>query len=199
MESSSDLTTARVLRNFSTFCSVLAVSFGALVLTGWALGIHRLTTILPHQVAVKANTALCFVLIGAASWLLRKEVPKRGQAPKIFARLFGMMVSLVGLVSFLEYHYGWNPGLDQFLIKAGPEDQFASVRPGLMSPITAICFLLLGLAVVLLDSKLPRWRCAGQLAAITAAVVCTFGILDFTLDFDTVHTFIALPTALLLF
>jgi hypothetical protein len=50
-----------------------SVIFGFAVLTGWMFDIRIMKSILPSQVAVKANTGFCFVLIGIALWLLRKE------------------------------------------------------------------------------------------------------------------------------
>jgi hypothetical protein len=52
----------RRLNQFVTSCSVLAFGFGAWVLIGWMLHIHWMKSILAGQVAVKANTAACFVL-----------------------------------------------------------------------------------------------------------------------------------------
>jgi hypothetical protein len=109
------------------------------------------------------------------------------------------LASIVGLLSFLEYWHGWNLGIDQLLFVAGTQDALGSVRPGLMSPITALGFLFLGASLVLLDSKTLRGRRLAQFLAVAAAVVCTFGILDFVLDYNTGHTYIALPTAILLF
>jgi len=199
MDSSSDSQLTKYLDRISSGCSLLAVGFGSLVLTGWVFHINRFKTILPAQVAIKANTAVCFITMGIALWLLRKEDPHRRQTSRRAARLLALLVSVVGLLSFLEYLYGWDAGIDRLLIKAGAEDALGSVRPGLMSPITAIGFLLLGFVLLLLDSKVAPWRFLAQLLTVTAAVLCTFGILDFVLDFNTGHTFIALPTALLLF
>jgi uncharacterized membrane-anchored protein len=63
----------RRLNQFVAGCSVLAIAFGLWVLTGWALHLPWMKSILPGQVAVKANTGACFLLIGFALWVLRKE------------------------------------------------------------------------------------------------------------------------------
>jgi PAS domain S-box-containing protein len=189
---------ARTMAKFTTFSSMLAVGFGLLVLTGWMFHIHTFKTILPGWVAVKANTGACFVFIGLALWLVKRHDEKRRNWTPV-AQLLSLVVSIVGVLSFLEYWYGWNLGIDQLLFAAGPEDIPSSVRPGLMSPITALGFLLLGPVVALLDSKTRTRRWVAQFLAFTTAIICTFGLLDFVLDFNTTHTFIALPTALLLF
>lgn len=64
---------SRRLGQFVFGCSVLATAVGMWVLTGWMFHIQILTRILPGQVAMKANTAACFILIGFALWVLKKE------------------------------------------------------------------------------------------------------------------------------
>jgi len=63
-----------------------------------------------------------------------------------------------------------------------------SVRPGLRSPITALDFLLLGPALLLLEahSRLARWWM--HLLSCGAAVASVFGVLDFALDPGTPHS-----------
>lgn len=56
---------------FAVLAGALAVLVGGAVLTGWALGIAVLTSVLPGGVSVKPNTAVAFVLIGLAVLLTR--------------------------------------------------------------------------------------------------------------------------------
>jgi PAS domain S-box-containing protein len=109
------------------------------------------------------------------------------------------VVSVVGLVSFLEYWYNWNPGIDQLLFVASPEDTPGSVRPGLMSPLAGASFCLLGAAVILQFLE-KRWsHLLQQALASGAAVISLFGILDFVLDAGTTHTHISPVTAFVFF
>lgn len=102
---------AKSLARFSTFSSALAVGFGLLVLTGWTLHIESIKRILPGQVAVKANTGICFVLIGLALWLIRNEERKPSPAWRLVAQGFALIVSVIGLLSFTSTKGGWNtPG-----------------------------------------------------------------------------------------
>ncbi len=191
-----------VLRRLGQFvfgCSVLATAFGFWVLTGWMLHIQILTRILPGQVAVKANTAACFILIGFALWVLRVQQSSDSRSWKLIAKVIALLVSVVGLLSFAEYLRGWDLGIDQLLFFAGREDIPGSVRPGLMSPITAFGFLALGPALVMLDAKTRLGRWSAQLLCSGAAIASLFGILDFVLDPAFTHTHISPITAFALF
>ncbi len=188
---------ARRLGQYVSACSLTAVAFGIWVLAGWALHIQIVKSILPGQVAVKANTAVCFILTGFALWVLRKGQPAFHW--RVAARTAAAIIGIVGLVSLLEFLLGWDAGIDQVLFKAGVEDIPGSVRPGLMSPITGLDFLLLGPALILLDipGKLARWLT--QLLPSAVIVASLFGVLDFVLDPAASHTFISPITALLFF
>ncbi len=138
MTSELDRGISRRLGQFVSGCSVLAIAFGLWVLTGWTLHIEIVKRLLPGQVAVKANTAICFILIGVALWILRKEQPPSVASWRLAAKIAAILVSVVGLLSLSEFLWGWDLGIDQLVFFAGPSDIAGSVRPGLMSPITAL-------------------------------------------------------------
>ena len=185
------------LARFSRYTSVLAISFGGMVLTGWTFHDQRLKGLIPGQVAVKANTAICFVLLGTALWLAAGGVRER--LSRLSATALALVASLIGLLSFLEYGKGWDLGIDQLLFRAGPDDLPGSVRPGLMSPISAADFFLLGIAIALLNVR-ARWaRPLQSICTTVAAVASMCGVLDFVLDPQKTHTHIAPMTALVLF
>ena len=187
----------RVLSRFSRYIIGLGIAFGVIVLTGWALHIPRLKGIIPGQVSVKANTGVCFVLIGIGLWLATAGFRKR--VTRATAIVVGLLASGVGLLSFLEYWGDWDFGIDQLLFTAGPDDLPGSVRLALMSPISAADFFLLGLAIAVLNNKGRGWRVLQNVLPTTAAVAAMFGILDFVLDPTNTHTHIAPMTALILF
>jgi PAS domain S-box-containing protein len=190
---------SRRLSQFVSLCSLLAVAFGVWVLMGWALHIQILKSILPGQVAVKANTAVCFILVGVALWFLRKEQPPLASGWKLAAKAAAIVAGVVGLLSLLEFLWGWDLGIDQLLFPAGPEDIPGSVRPGLMSPIAALGFFWLGPALLLLHAKSTLGRWSAQLLPAMVATASVFGILDFVLDPNNTHTHISPVTALVLF
>ena len=199
MTSPSDPAISRILDRFSAACSLLAIAFGVSILTGWMLHIQIVKSILPGQVAVKVNAAFCFIVIGFAFWVLKREQPRLASGWRLAAKIAAVMASVVGLLSLLECVFGWDIGIDQLLFKAGVEDILGSVRPGLMSPITAFDFFVLGPALLLLDAKTRLARWSALLLPCGAAIASMFGILDFVLVANTTHTHISPVTAAALF
>ncbi len=192
----------RILRRLNQFvscCSALAMLFGLWVLAGWMFHLGWMKSILPGQVAVKANAATCFIFLGIALWILRKEDSLIAATWRLAAKAAALIAGVVGLLSFLEYAAGLDLGIDQLLFTAGPEDIPGSVRPGLMSPLAGFGFFLLGSTLLLRDvkSKLARWP--AQLLPCVVAIAAMFGIMDFVLDPITTHTYISPATASILF
>lgn len=101
-----------------------------MVLVGWALDVPFLKTVLPGMVSMKANTALCFLLLGLAGWNRRTLV----------SRCLAAAALLLSSLTLVEYVANIQLGLDQlfFSDSGGP----GTSHPGRMSPVTALSFIL---------------------------------------------------------
>ena len=82
-------------RSFSQFSGIFVALVGGAELIGWMLGVSILKSIHSHLVAMKANSALCFVLIGMSLLLSRAEKPQsivqkcKHNIAGVCARLYG--------------------------------------------------------------------------------------------------------------
>ena len=54
--------------------SLITIAIGIAVMFGWFFDIVPLKGILPGLATMKANTALCFILLGTSLWLQRNEI-----------------------------------------------------------------------------------------------------------------------------
>ncbi len=144
------LNPAVLATKLASLAATLAVIAGVIVLAGWAFDIAALKSVLPGWVAMKANTAVCFILIGIALWLTARQAaissPQRSTFFSRIARLGGLLAGLIGLLTLGEYIFGWNIGIDQWLFHE-PNDAVGTSDPGRMAPETALCFVLLAAAL----------------------------------------------------
>jgi PAS domain S-box-containing protein len=191
------------LQRFVASASLLAIAIGLLSLIGWTLDIAVLKSVIPGEVVIKPNAAVALALCGWSLWLLRTAEPRPAPVRKVAGQALASVVALIGVLSLSEHLTGWNVGIDELIFLDGnPFEAFGSLRPGLMAPITALDFLLLGLALLSLDWTVEyRGRQYGPtpylaFAANTGALV---GLLDFILGSHTSYTHIALQTAIALF
>jgi len=197
-----DQSDARLVRRLSIFAaaaSLFSVAVGISVLWGCVFHITALKNWLPGRITTRANAALCFVLLGVAFWLLRKDGDNRVAGQKrLAAGIAAAIVTLAGLLSLAEYLFGWNLGIDQWLTFASAGEDVGGVRPGLMSPITALDFFLLGVAVLLLDWKTRRNDWPAQFLCLGVAIGAAFGLLALVLV-PNARNSMALPTAVTFF
>ena len=117
----------------------LTTLLGLVVIIGWQTNNVTLVQVLPTFVPMQYNTALGFVLCGLG---LLAVIFGRKRA----ALVFGGLAAAIGIATLLQFIFGLNFGIDQFF-----HDHDITVKtshPGRMAPNTALCFTLIGLAVV---------------------------------------------------
>jgi PAS domain S-box-containing protein len=196
---------AVLARKLASWAALLSVVVGAMVLVGWTFDIVTLKSVLPGWVAMKANTAVCFILTGIALLLTarppatfnpersgrsfgygnRTAYPLRVQFSTLLfrlARLCGLLVGLIGLLSLGEYVFGWNPGIDQWLF-IEPNGTVGTSYPGRMAPETALSFVLLAAALWITGSShQTRWT---ALASVSLGLLVTTLALAAMLSYPT--------------
>lgn len=170
---------------------------GALALVGWALGIDALKSVVPGWATMKANTALCFVLVGLALWLLQVDSPnRRGYR---LAQICALSAAIIGLVSLGEHLLNVNLGIDELIFKDRAPDGVSLAAPGRMAHATALSFFTLGVALWLID--VPRARKLSRLFATTTLLVALLALTGYVYGVPalyriTSYTPIALNTSL---
>ena len=155
----SDLRLARVADG----CALAVAALGLAVLAGWLLGSEPLQRVLPHLAAMKCNTALGFLLAGAALFFRGKPAVRLGLAGA---------VALLGALTLGEIFAGRDFGIDQLFVRDA-----AGQPPGRMSPATAAGFVLSGAALGLLGARRAgvRWAEALAIGAGTLGFIALLG------------------------
>lgn len=191
-------------RTFSKGASIIIALGGVMVLIGWVFNIPLLKSVHPSLVAMKANTALNFLLIGISLWLLQEKKPT--QSPNRFTRRIAQvcacLVTLIGLLSLSEYLFGWNLGIDQLLFKE-PLGAVGTSHPGRMAPNTAVNFSIIGIALLLLDVESRRGQRPSQWLILVEGIISFIALTGYTYGVKPLYgpiaayTVMALHTAVL--
>lgn len=181
----------------------LAVLVGGVVLTGWALDVAALKSVLPGWVSMKPNTAGAFILIGLAVLLHRSSPPLASRLRPLASQLCALLAGLIGLLSLAEYAVNWNPGFDQWLFPE-PAGTVGTSNPGRMAPDTALCFVLFaaGWEFARRPCVTARTRIATLLAGAAMITIALAKILSYFTPILRTYgwgglTMMALPTAAL--
>jgi two-component system, sensor histidine kinase and response regulator len=122
--------------------ALFAGGIAATVLFAYALDLTSLKHVLPGAVDMKANTAVA-LLFAALALFLRTAHPVR--LARAGARVFSVLVAIIGAVTLLEYLLNFSSGIDELLFRDGA-GLYTAVR-GRMSPFSAVAFLALGIAL----------------------------------------------------
>ena len=153
---------------------------GLAVLLGWALDVAALKSVVAGWVAMRANAALCFVLLGAALlFRTANNASRSGPSARRTAALAGHAASIcaglaasIGLLTLSQHAFGWDLGIDQLLFEQ-PLDSMTVSAAGRMAPAAAFDFVILGCALLL--TPYPRRFGLFQFLAMLGAVIGWLG------------------------
>ena len=127
------------------FAGISVALLGAAALTGWLLHNEALKTIIPGSVVpIKPNIATGMLLCGAALSLLSRKTLTN--PIRICTAAMATTVIILSALTVGEYAGGWDFGIEQWLMGEAPA-VLAISHSGRMSPITALSFVLVGVAL----------------------------------------------------
>jgi PAS domain S-box-containing protein len=128
--------------------AALIIVLGLAALTGWALGISALTSVIPNSVEMKANTACGLVLAGIALLMLCDRPSSR---MTWVARGLICVIFLIGVATVAEYLAGRTFGIDEFLVR--DTGSAYNIFRGRMSPLSAAAFIAAATALMALPHR----------------------------------------------
>lgn len=151
-------------RKASRSAAIAVIALGAVVFLGWVARVETMVTLHPSFQPMKANTALCFILLGSGLVLVQRE--QRREWPRL--ALAAIVVSAAAATG-VEDVFGIDLGIDQLLF----EDTFSTTAPGRMAPETFLNFALLGFALL-------SWKNDAAMSKLAYAAVVAATLVSFT-------------------
>ncbi len=159
-----------------TTCIVVE-AVGCLVLVGWLLRIDLFKQIIPGSVAMNPATAVTFLLMAAALWLLQN--PDGHRTRHLRGRLLALCAVLIAALKVLELVFGWQIGVDRLLFSAAL-DQTLNGIPNRIAPNSALAILLIGSALWFLDRRPSPWL--SLTLTLAAGALGLFAFLGYIFD-----------------
>jgi signal transduction histidine kinase/CheY-like chemotaxis protein len=158
--------------------AILTLLLGLTVLVGWTFNVESLKTVLPNYVSMKANTAFCFALSGAALLIGYLSRPRAWR--KNICIILSSVVVLVAGMTLVEYATNQPLGIDQLIFKDSAVSPGTS-QPGRMAPNTALAFLFYGLAMVFL-SRGARGALAAHTLVLGGLFIALLSLIGYLFD-----------------
>lgn len=180
---------------------LFSVLTGITVLIGWFFGIENLKSVIPGLVTMKANTAICFVLLGAALALRSTQQSKRAD---ITYRMLLIMVSLIGGITLLQNLLHFDAHIDQLLVN-DHQSAIAGLPPsGRMANNTAASFLLLGSGLLGVSTRPGKFHVVFQYLLHIVTAISGAAIMGYVYGVSLLYNLsyassMAIHTAILLF
>ena len=148
---------------------------GALVLWGWNADDEYLKSFMHISwVATHPLVAMQFILAGAALLLLQAEPLSRWR--RYAGAVLGATVVVIAVLKLVGYQYNWERGVDTYLF-------YFKLGVSRMSPNAAFSFLLIGLALVLMDVRMRGRAYLSQICVLAATAI---GLLSMSSYFHNV-------------
>jgi PAS domain S-box-containing protein len=178
----------RPLERTAVAAAWVVLAIGSIALFGWVAQLPLLTRLLPEWSSMRITTALSFILSGGA--LVELIGPHLSPSRSRMARSAALLVAGAGLWAFCEYLLGWSPLLESWLVDAIARTDMPAARP---SPVTSVCFALIGLSVLGLRGA-PALARASQVSASLVALAALLVLLVYAYGDIALHTVAPLST-----
>ncbi|MEG3931041.1 PAS domain S-box protein [Microcoleus sp. T3_B1] len=177
-------------KRISQMASLAVIAIGCLVLLGWQFDISLLKSGFPGMTAtMKANTAICFLLAGGSLRLLQYQ---RTRLHDRIAQGMAGLIIIMGMLTLSQYIFGWKLGTDQWLFR-----DFVSAAtpdPGRMGVNTALNFVLMGLALLLLGQNSQRDTWLAQIFSSVAALISLLALFAHLFHVDILERLVTITT-----
>jgi len=149
---------------------VFPVAAAVCVLIGWGTDVEMLRRF--GAAAVTMNPASAAALLALSGGLALREYG--GRIACMLAWVTIGAGCLIGVLKLTDITIGTHIGIDTLLFAAKLAPGY--VQPSRIAPNTAFCFVLIGLALLLMRSGVERAVIAAQAAAIVTAVIAVFAL-----------------------
>ena len=167
------------------------------VLLGWLIDHDGLRSVLPGLTTMKANTALGLLVLSIGLGSVR-ACPDRTATRAWTGLAAGLLVLALGLATLAQYILRIHLGIDELLFR--DPDTTSAPFNGRMSPATALSFVCLGAATLVLHLARGRGVLLAHCAALLPAAIGALSIIGYAYGVERLYNFgpyvsVALHTA----
>jgi two-component system, sporulation sensor kinase E len=181
--------------------SLLSIFTGGLVISGWILHVDALQAIVPGIIRMKFNPAICLFALGSILFITQLKPDKYTSAISIFLI---SLVTVTGLLTFLEYWFHFDCGIDQLFFTDDKDIAGHWPYPGRMAVNSSFCFFLMGVSLFSLTSKKKQFHLISQYLVHLVTIIAAIALIGYMYSVAEFYkllfiTSMALHTAINLF
>jgi PAS domain S-box-containing protein len=187
-------------KKIAVIVNLLVLGIVSFVIVGWILDVSFLKNIFPNSISMKFNTALCFAILSCSSLV---QLTFKNNAVKISNILF-FTVFAYGIISYSQEIFSYDAQIDQFFVTDFEAIAANQSYPGRMSPVTAICFCLMAVALFRTKPNGKKHQQAAQFLLHIVTLLSFIAIVGYLFSVPALynlsfHTSMAVLTAFVFF
>jgi PAS domain S-box-containing protein len=148
----------------------VAIVVSCSVFVGWTFDVEVLKRIFPGLVAMNPATACGFVLAGLSLLLCGDAQPASGS--RRLAHSFALLVAVLGMIKLGDYFGLYELNIDRQLFRH-------KLGENGMAPNTALNFVLVGCALLLLDVETRRRHRPAEFLALATGLISLLAVLGY--------------------
>jgi signal transduction histidine kinase len=168
-------------KTLSKLMAVLVLAGSFLVLIGWHFNITLFKSIRPNLPLIAPNSGVCLFFSSAALLLLNSG--KKKIYP--LAYFLASLVCLAGIITLMEYALKIDFGFSQIIFRNAVGTNGLPVR---MSPQSAVNFLVIGLALLLMEKQTKTGRKPSQYLILIVGAISLVSFFGFVNDLPKFYT-----------
>ncbi|RYG42057.1 MAG: PAS domain S-box protein, partial [Chitinophagaceae bacterium] len=165
------------LRRWSRYLIYIIATIALLVLVGWQFNITLLKSVSPQMVAMSPASAVSLCLASLAFFL--RTYPKTYKRAVIAGYVCSILVLLIGLHIVVNLFFETAFRLDASLFIEKLEANGKGGQPNRMAPNTAFCFVLAGIALLLLQYENKKGRMVAHYISLFIALLSLLSLLGY--------------------
>ncbi len=179
-----DTAVSEKMRRWSGSLNITLLIVAFLVLAGWHFDLYSLQTFFLPPGRMNPLSSLCFIMLGAAVLLLKNPATKKP------GHVLVLIVTFAGLWRILSFSTGLEFSPDTILYTSKLNDP-ALVRPNQMSPVTAICFLVSGIVLLIRQTGNNRRIKITHYFLLIIAFISLLSLLGYLYQVKTFYGFLS--------
>lgn len=153
--------------------AVVPALFAAIVLFGWETDSESLKRLGMATVTMNPASATGLLLLSLALVLRRIG----GRPGRIFAPMLLLAAASIGGLKLFDMATGSHIGIDTFLFAS--KLAIGDVQPSRIAPNAALCFVMIGSALMLMVSRSTGAAIAAQLLALATGLIAIFAVIGY--------------------
>jgi PAS domain S-box-containing protein len=178
-------------KNITKYASIQAfavVMIAVSVLCGWLFSIAFFKHPIAQWISMNPATAVAFIFSGTSFLLFNTKI--HSKTKHMLASMLAGCVCLIGILKMIELITGIELGLDSILRSVAPAGINETVVNS-MSGTTAICFILVGFSLFLVNMDVFPNPVIAHLLVFITALISLFSLIYSLMGAATIDTFIA--------